>query len=54
MKSAKDKRLDEVEATIKTIDNAAKINDWVAISNGAFRRFSWMLGADLARSFARS
>ncbi|KAI5454192.1 Translation initiation factor 3 subunit c [Naganishia albida] len=33
VKSAKDKRLDEVEATIKTIENAAKINDWVAISN---------------------
>lgn len=33
VKSAKDKRLDEMEATIKVMDNAAKINDWVAISN---------------------
>lgn len=36
VKSAKDKRLDEVEATIKNIDNAAKINDWVTISNGTY------------------
>lgn len=33
IKSAKDKRLDEMEATGKTMDNALKINDWVAISN---------------------
>lgn len=33
VKSAKDKRLDEVENTIKTIENASKINDWVTISN---------------------
>lgn len=35
VKSAKDKRLDEMEATGKVMDNALKINDWVAISNGA-------------------
>ena len=35
VKSAKDKRLEEMEATGKAIDNALKINDWVAISNGA-------------------
>jgi translation initiation factor 3 subunit C len=34
VKSAKDKRLEEMEATGKTMDNALKINDWVAISNG--------------------
>lgn len=34
VKSAKDKRLDEMEATGKVMDNALKINDWVAISNG--------------------
>ena len=34
VKSAKDKRLDEMEACGKTMDNALKINDWVAISNG--------------------
>lgn len=33
VKSAKDKRLDEMEATVKIIENASKINDWVAISN---------------------
>ena len=34
IKSAKDKRQDEMEATGKSIDNALKINDWVAILNG--------------------
>ncbi|THH15475.1 hypothetical protein EW146_g5005 [Bondarzewia mesenterica] len=33
IKSARDKRLDEMEATGKAMDNALKINDWVAISN---------------------
>ncbi|KAI0058056.1 eukaryotic translation initiation factor 3 subunit 8 [Artomyces pyxidatus] len=33
VKSARDKRLDEMEATGKTMDNALKINDWIAISN---------------------
>ncbi|KAI0074152.1 eukaryotic translation initiation factor 3 subunit 8 [Panus rudis PR-1116 ss-1] len=32
VKSAKDKRLEEMEASGKSIDNALKINDWVAIS----------------------
>ncbi len=35
VKSARDKRLDEMEATGKLMDNALKINDWVAISTGA-------------------
>ena len=35
VKSAKDKRLEEIDATGKVIDNALKINDWVAINNGA-------------------
>lgn len=34
IKSAKDKRLDEMEATGKTMNNALKIDDWVAVSNG--------------------
>lgn len=34
VKSARDKRLDEMEASGKMMDNALKINDWVAISNG--------------------
>ena len=36
VKSAKDKRLDEMEATGKNMENALKINDWVAISNGMY------------------
>ena len=34
VKSARDKRLEEMEATGKTMDNALKINDWIAISSG--------------------
>lgn len=34
VKSTKDKRLEEIEATGKGLDNALKINDWVTISNG--------------------
>jgi translation initiation factor 3 subunit C len=34
VKSAKDKRVDEMEACAKSMDNALKINDWVAISSG--------------------
>ncbi|KAK3906508.1 eukaryotic translation initiation factor 3 subunit 8 N-terminus-domain-containing protein [Staphylotrichum tortipilum] len=33
VKSAKDKRFDELEATITTIQNGQKINDWGSISN---------------------
>ncbi|BGP40661.1 Translation initiation factor 3 subunit c [Rhodotorula kratochvilovae] len=33
VKSAKDKRADEVDACVKAIENGNKINDWVAISN---------------------
>ncbi|EGN99904.1 hypothetical protein SERLA73DRAFT_88666 [Serpula lacrymans var. lacrymans S7.3] len=32
VKSTKDKRLEEIEATGKVMDNGLKINDWVAIS----------------------
>lgn len=45
VKSAKDKRLEEMEATVKVMENASKINDWVAISNGG----SHSLFASLAR-----
>jgi translation initiation factor 3 subunit C len=34
VKSAKDKRLEELEATVKAIENGQKINDWGAISAG--------------------
>ncbi|KAH9961617.1 eukaryotic translation initiation factor 3 subunit 8 [Russula dissimulans] len=33
VKSARDKRLEEMEATGRTMDNAIKINDWIAISS---------------------
>ncbi len=33
--SAVDKRLKEMEATGKVMENALKINDWMAISNGS-------------------
>ncbi|KAI0000335.1 eukaryotic translation initiation factor 3 subunit 8 [Russula vinacea] len=33
VKSARDKRLEEMEATGKAMDNALKINDWIAISS---------------------
>ena len=36
VKSARDKRLEEMEASGKQMDNALKINDWVAISNGRY------------------
>jgi translation initiation factor 3 subunit C len=34
VKSAKDKRLEEMEATGTAMNNALKINDWTAISTG--------------------
>jgi Eukaryotic translation initiation factor 3 subunit 8 N-terminus len=34
VKSAKDKRLEEMETTSKAMDNAIKINDWITISSG--------------------
>lgn len=34
VKSARDKRLEELDALGRTIENAVRINDWVAINNG--------------------
>lgn len=34
VKSAKDKRFDELDATITAIQNGQKINDWGSIANG--------------------
>jgi hypothetical protein len=34
VKSAKDKRLEELEGTVKAIENGQKISDWGVISNG--------------------
>lgn len=39
--SAVDKRLKEMEATGLVIENALKINDWVAISNGSYLGAAW-------------
>ena len=36
LKSAKDKRFDELEATIRLIENAQRINDWAVISERTF------------------
>jgi translation initiation factor 3 subunit C len=38
VKSAKDKRYEELEGTIRLIENAEKINDWAVISSGKFKR----------------
>ena len=46
VKSAKEKRLEEMEAAGKMMDNALKINDWVAISNGV-----WCCCANLSSSY---
>ena len=48
VKSAKDKRLEEMEATGKLMDNALKINDWVAISNGMRLPLLNLLGCPLS------
>jgi len=34
VRSAKDKRFDEIDGCIKLIENAEKINDWAVISQG--------------------
>jgi hypothetical protein len=47
VKSARDKRLEEMEGTGKTMDNALKINDWIAISAG-----EWTVLKDPAHSTA--
>lgn len=36
VKSAKDKRLEEMDSVIKAIENAKKIGDWSVISTGKF------------------
>jgi translation initiation factor 3 subunit C len=45
VKSAKDKRFDELEATITAIQNGQKINDWGSIANGiipsVLQRLCW-------------
>jgi translation initiation factor 3 subunit C len=42
VKSAKDKRVEEIQSTIKAIDNGKKINDWNVISNGRHAFLAWV------------
>jgi hypothetical protein len=47
VKSAKDKRLEELESTVKAIENGQKINDWGSISTGMYfvmGRMRWWTG----------
>ena len=37
VKSAKDKRLEELEGVVKVIDNASKIGDWSTIATGELK-----------------
>ena len=46
VKSAKDKRLEELEGTVRLIENAEKINDWAVISTGMFRKPTQWHAAD--------
>ena len=39
VKSAKDKRLEELEGVVKIIDNASKIGDWSTIATGEHKFF---------------
>jgi translation initiation factor 3 subunit C len=42
VKSAKDKRLEELEGTVKAIENGEKINDWGSISAGILERVMFL------------
>jgi len=49
VKSAKDKRLEEMESTGNSMNNALKINDWTAISTGELVRIYsriWSIGTN--------
>ena len=38
VKSAKDKRFEEMRSIVHAIDNARKINDWVALQTGKLKK----------------
>jgi translation initiation factor 3 subunit C len=38
VRSAKDKFLDDLQSIIRSVDNAKKISDCIALQNGAFAR----------------
>jgi len=46
VKSAKDKRLEEMETTGTLMNNALKINDWTAISTGESTQYVFNSGAE--------
>lgn len=50
VKSAKDKRLEGLENTIRLIENAEKINDWAVISTGEFALREMRKAADVWES----
>ena len=52
VKSAKDKRIEELESVVKLIENAVKINDWSSISTGCSLN-STCLGVQLTKPSIR-
>lgn len=53
VKSAKDKRFQELEGTIKLIENAEKINDWAVISTGSPAAPPWATQTDQMQNLTR-
>ncbi len=55
VKSAKDKRFEELEGIIKAIDNGKKINDWGSISAGTYWAYAKMrIATDSTQNSIRS
>jgi translation initiation factor 3 subunit C len=50
VKSAKDKRLEGIESTIRLIDNAQKINDWAVIATGESTCLGGLVHSERLRS----
>ena len=46
VKSAKNKRLEELEGVVKLIYNAVKINDWSTVSTGGFKTLGTGFGVN--------
>lgn len=51
VRSAKDKRQDELEAIITLINNAEKINDWNTISTGKYPVMMIIISSQCARAY---
>lgn len=54
VKSAKDKRFEELEAVMKLIENAVKINDWSSISTGQSMLEYSILGRTNAQRYGQT